>query len=528
VIPGSPICRVLIASVLILLFSERSLRAQCNASDLLMKAADSEEYLRWFVPGMIPLGPDGTFGTDETKALNDAKTAWKDANAKIGFIGASNATFKSLPGGVPAQTLVQPLEGTAFLAGATATIEINDDMVWTLFCPTNDWDLPSALVHEVGHLVGLLDHACSSTESVLWGFLPKETCAVTPLSADKDALKILYPDNPAAETSGFVVVDGVARWFMESTFRTAAMVVEGSYGKDGPWREVYRTEPRVGQNRAAVGTSGFAFFRLMEEEVTGRRLSHGFAGTTPTMPGGTASQRVASSEADQAPQARSPRARVLPWPTSPGNSMSIYTPGALSATVTARIANHWVANGYQVTVNQTDGFPVDPDGFRSTLKAAIAAEAADGTQYFLLAGDANDYVEFSTPWPGEWETIRQDRIAAGYPPGGQPERDLIPTFVVPDTVSRDLSMSWFSPYWFSDLPYADTDDDGIPDVVVGRLPVASSAEVERYGAKLAAGLPWNSDRVGFLVGDRNTANNGDDQRATDTAQELLQGIPPWT
>jgi Peptidase family C25 len=45
-------------------------------------------------------------------------------------------------------------------------------------------------------------------------------------------------------------------------------------------------------------------------------------------------------------------------------------------------------------------------------------------------------------------------------------------------------MSYWTPYYASDLPYADIDDDGLPDLILGRLPVRNVAEIVRYTAKM--------------------------------------------
>jgi hypothetical protein len=58
-------------------------------------------------------------------------------------------------------------------------------------------------------------------------------------------------------------------------------------------------------------------------------------------------------------------------------------------------------------------------------------------------------------------------------------------------------VSWtvWSPYYASDVPYSDLDDDGLPDVSVGRLPASSVADINAYTAKLAS---WFTNVNGVL------------------------------
>jgi hypothetical protein len=179
-----------------------------------------------------------------------------------------------------------------------------------------------------------------------------------------------------------------------------------------------------------------------------------------------------------------------------------------------------------VVVALVDGYPSDPDDFRATLDAAIVTQAGAGAGYFLLVGDASDWVEFSQPWPGGWEAIRQSRIASGYPAGGQPEKDIIPTWIIPDPAPRDQGMSYYNPYWFTDQPYADLNGDDIPDVVVSRLPFTTEVEVYGYATKLwcSGSSSWNADHVAFVVGNR-IRSDSDGTRARLAAWNVMQSVP---
>jgi hypothetical protein len=46
-------------------------------------------------------------------------------------------------------------------------------------------------------------------------------------------------------------------------------------------------------------------------------------------------------------------------------------------------------------------------------------------------------------------------------------------------------MAYWMPYYHTDQPYGDTEgDDGIPDVIVARIPVTTSAEIAAFGQKI--------------------------------------------
>jgi hypothetical protein len=78
----------------------------------------------------------------------------------------------------------------------------------------------------------------------------------------------------------------------------------------------------------------------------------------------------------------------------------------------------------------------------------------------------------------------------------------------------------------SDNLFADIDDDGVPDLAVGRIPVLTSVELEAYVAKLAAyeetlGAPWRN-RV-LLAADNNPNGNGNFAQDSESMAALL----PW-
>lgn len=136
-------------------------------------------------------------------------------------------------------------------------------------------------------------------------------------------------------------------------------------------------------------------------------------------------------------------------------------------------------------------------GFREWIRYA----ASKGTRYFLLVGDANDHVMWDEPanwrmgwrFPGVYNSPSQTTLITHTP--SQPNKDIIPTFYQAVVDSPQYAWTYYTPYFASDLPYTDADDDGLPDVIVGRLPASSVAEVTAYTGKLAG---WLSSTGGTL------------------------------
>jgi hypothetical protein len=160
--------------------------------------------------------------------------------------------------------------------------------------------------------------------------------------------------------------------------------------------------------------------------------------------------------------------------------------------------DNWTFFGYTVIQETTDeyleqegqGPPIDPDQFRLDLKQNIATYAGQGVTLFHLIGDASDWEAFGGPkttlyWTGEWEARRQQLIEAGFSPVGEPELDIIPTFLVPDPEPRPLdNMAGAGPYYMSDHQYGDVDNDGRLDVVVARWHVSSASEAQALANKV--------------------------------------------
>lgn len=392
---------------------------------------------------------------------------------------------------------------------------------------------------------GSADHSAITTDKSewfksKWGQGPLMYHAADDCPYDASALTYYKRDNPAASVNGFSVVNGYADWKTSSEYMTACYVIEGSEGREGQWTQVGPDEPSgAGWHSVDVSWAAYSCFRLIEIETGGKRIMHCM--TRPGKRGNieephktklaVLKEKFAKLMIDQREQ-NSLKYRYA----GTGQTCVIFTPDSLSIEVEQYVADYWRNTwGYNIIVETIDGYPSHPDDFRSALKAAIANHAASGAFYFHLIGDANDWREFDgelTPslWVDDWEQIRQSYLASGYPAGGQPEKDIIPTYIFPDTLPRYLNTSFYTPYIFSDLPYADTDDDDIPDVVVTRWPVNSAADVMRLAYKMQVyhdGYDPGCQlfKEGFLVGDLDHDGIGDGPYARVIADGIEAALP---
>ena len=330
--------------------------------------------------------------------------------------------------------------------------------------------------------------------------------------------------DPAAVVLGFSVADGTAQWAVESEFRTASYVIEGAVSAEGPWHVVAQVNA-TNQNNYSVEVSGspWDYFRLVEVERGGQRLIHGLASPSE----GSYSRPDRRVTATQTPVRRPAPGSGHASNVANQTQLHIYTNAAMQQAVQTEIADFWSNYGYSTNVEIVpDVTAVGADYLRSYVKSDISLKAQGGATYFLLVGDAVDWDEFQgATWPVPWDTIRAAYLSSGN--YNEPEsNNVIPTFVVWDTLPRgEGNMSWWAPYWFADVPYADLDDDGIADVVVTRLPFTDSADVYGYATKLAGGM-WQANTVVSLVEDTEwIVGSGDGYDALGTASTIEGHLP---
>lgn len=351
---------------------------------------------------------------------------------------------------------------------------------------------------------------------------------------DNYSVRLVNGDNPAASVSGFSVVSGLAEWKVASEDQTQEYLVEGATTSNGPWTLVVTEAKGSGRHQVNV-SGGYAYYRLVEVENTGNKVMHGLAKPSqrqevpaenpPTV--AFLREKIAKQQAE-----RQARGQTSVQSIGTGKKYLIFTVPALAeaAQIVADFARYY---GYTARVKTTAGYPSSVEAFRQTLHDSIRAAASVGDVIHFI-GDASDVNEFAGPpsawlwgrngWPG----IKSGYLAAGYPSVGQPEKNLLPTWAVPDTLPRSMNTAWVTPYLFTEVPFADLDDDGIPDVVIARWPVTTENEVLALACKMQA---YNQDflggpyQVSFYVSDLDFWGNGDGARTKAAADNTEASLP---
>jgi hypothetical protein len=348
-------------------------------------------------------------------------------------------------------------------------------------------------------------------------------------------VRFIVGNGPAAEVSGFSVVNGVAEWRVGSEWHTDHYLVEASAAPDGPWEAVAPPE-EPGQPQHAVAVSGGPYFRLVEVEegVNACSIIHGTVRDVPerkvpadTIPSlETVRRAFAELKAERAPGEGAGGGQSL----GSGERLAVFTAGD-SATADYYLADPWRWKGYTASVVPVVGFPRGPNNeFQNQLKQAIADSAAAGVGYFWLVGDAG-HPAFAEQWNEDWEPIRQEQISWGYDPMGQPDNDEIPSWKFDDPEPRGVNWAFHNPHYFSDAPYWNTDGDSlrVPDVVGARLPFSDEVSVISYACKMVGGDCgiYGPAAVTFLVDDVTYKAAGDGafaRQVADTVQSEVGGL----
>jgi len=353
----------------------------------------------------------------------------------------------------------------------------------------------------------------------------------------------LTNDNiPAAEIEGVIWQEGTLYWNPVTEHQTAAYRVEGRNPPDRRWWPVKeRLSTGVGRRSCSVGNA-YAEYRLIEQEHSGNEIIH---------------QSVSAKNMPEVSPQQSPaidalraalRMKLASGPANPGTArqqvfygekLGILTPQQFVDELSDLRSYLQGYFGMTVQIVAVEQFG-PPEARYLGIKGAIGAMYGQGYHYFLLVGDASDWEYFDGPhtseyWPPGWEGIRQYYFACGYPHGGNPQYNIIPTVVVKDPLPREENLAWYQPYYMLNdmIAYGDVDDDGLPDAVVTRWPFTTDVEVAAMTLKLltyldAGGAYSHPYIVSTYLGDVNHQQAGDGERAVQTADAILSCFPSGT
>jgi hypothetical protein len=341
----------------------------------------------------------------------------------------------------------------------------------------------------------------------------------------------VHRDNPAACVAAPSLQDGRFRWHVESEHATSHYEVERGAGDI--WTTVATDSSAVGTHQLAVPAPPGEVHRLVEIETSGRKIVHGYAAA------GEAPLHSAPGERLSASECLRRRARVSENPAMHSatrqletlhRDLLIITVDELLPAVQGQLEPYWEARGHTVdAVSVGPKLEMNVDARRQLIRSLIVLYSMSRTtKNFLLVGDANDWQEFDGPktaqyWIGSWEGIRQDLLAAGYPAGGQPELNILPTFAVADTAPRGTNMAYVAPYFLSDQPYV----EGL-NAVITRWPASQEDEVLSLAIKVQdydahVFVPGMSSAICY-IGDLDFDDPGDGQLAWQFGQHVKQAL----
>lgn len=331
-------------------------------------------------------------------------------------------------------------------------------------------------------------------------------------------------DNGAASVSGFRVTDGVAHFLAESEWSTASYRIDGRLAENDPFVPLV-TLTAVGAGSYSTAVPSATHYRLVEIEVSGRTIlqDETAAGPAPAPP------EVLAFDLAGLRQSIAEKLAVLqarPTDQTSGIRRCLYVAPAAWESDVQSLMELGETEGVQGVFIPTETFTPDPNSFRLELRMLIADYAQLGFRYVQLIGSSNDYQQMFDSWDswwpaGEWQTVRTGYINQGF--ARQEDRDLIPTFYVADSRPRPEGMTWFRPYYDTDVPYG----DGVPDVVVARAPLAIQAElvawIHNEVVWRVSGRPPKS--IGVWANDRDASGNSGPFVADLVESQVLPAIP---
>lgn len=283
-------------------------------------------------------------------------------------------------------------------------------------------------------------------------------------------------DNGAAAVHSLRVRDGQLTFQTDGEWNTSRYLVDTAPSPDGPFTEV-ASIPATGSPAYAMPVPSALTYRLREEEISGRTFPLGLV--EPTAP----DTRPPDPTYDQAYYLAQIQTLLqqhqIAGPGPPLTPFAVFAESAFHPTL-QYLLDFWRTKGYAGSLEATDGWPTDPDQFLATAETVMRGYWQQGVRLFQIVGTSSDYRQFFDEYQNwyttpDWLAIRSTQIASGLQ--RQPERDVFPTFYVPDPAPRGQNIGYWRPFVDTDAPLADLDDDGLPDVVLARLPVANEDEL---------------------------------------------------
>ncbi len=537
--------RYLLLFLALFVFSPVLLWGQCTYEDLIKSNASHPNNIYCWPPDAeIKYNYSSynePFGSSSTE-VDAAAASWND-NTNISLTSGSSGNmlwianktqweyygFDSTCAGVTLTSLTSDQkyisEFSIYINGAYFESDI-----WSSSCESGKIDLASIMRHEFGHAIGLGDVSCTNT--VMDGTYTLGECRSDITAVDIEAANYLH-DNSAGRLVDFrpifedgkvnvtweIITHGEGVFYLErkitgeASFKKIAHFV---FNKNNPKSSVqYKYSDNSGNQKA--------IYRLVERDGFGKRIVHAIE--KPILPFNYNPNPPLTFNPD------SIKADLVVWASKYLEKETLKSTSSTADWVAIGPEEYLSPQGLGISSlaywhEMEDGISTQirdlqyiESNWNGDLKAYISYLYENGTQYVVLVGDANDYELWDDP--AVWDEIKPDYQS-------QPAYDIISADYYLDQASPDASMSYFTPYYASELPKSDIDDDGYPEMVIGRIPAHSATDVLLYTSKAVkyiqdANGPW-IDEISLWIDSRNMAGN-DGSFADSLGMDLLNYIP---
>jgi hypothetical protein len=374
---------------------------------------------------------------------------------------------------------------------------------WTTTPPApNKIPVMTVLRHEWGHGVGLRDDSLCVGD-LMEGKVVRGDADLSTSQVDEEAFRFLYEcttanflsvlgsevctcysGGPDAAVQSFRCLDEVASWYTIFEDGTAEYHVEAAPSPSGPWHTAGADFPNIGEHSIPIRLgSGDAFVRLVELETEGGRVTRGLDRAWTTEGANRARAKVKHQRPPELPGAGTRAPAVACIDSAAAADYVIFTTEALRPTVECTIGVLRQSQGHAVQVIDVDANSQGEtnDFIRATIQEY---HATFGTKCFHIVGTWQDEFtsaiwESSDYWLAKRDAYQRSRARFERP-------NMTGAIIPPVLVSADAAppTAVSTPYVYSDQPYGDVDDDGVPDVVVTRWPFGTTEQVQAAYYKL--------------------------------------------
>jgi len=484
----------------------------------------------------VPSGEDAT-------SVELAFAEWSGVLGDIEFVAEENgridvsATALGFVAGRGLPDCIVDDSGASYVIGGV--IELSTDVTWGGDAGGSNLSLTAITVHEIGHiLIGsghftqcqscvdlgyeavptMIDGLCEGFTPAEWSLRDGANAAMltlAPLDLEQLTTPSLQGDSescdiPSGGIGDFEVAADRYSWTVHEPERLVTIRLEAGHGSDGPWSSLVEVPvARVGPQEAWANRDGRSHVRLVAQTVDGVEYEAARLSLQESRPRDPSQAERLYRRMLQDASAIGPSAT-----TTPAGSVHVFASSEHLEVIRVTILAFWsFFDNFEMVEHDLESFPAQHDARREAIRQTIRDAASDLSEdrRFLLVGDASEHTQLTSQLTDWYPSINHwDRYAAYYLANNPAENDAIPTFFVADPRHKWRGVARTRPYLTSDLPYADIDDDGLPDVPVTRWPVSDREDL--------INLVWRTIRH----------NRGSDDAGVFDALVSVYDTTPWS